>query len=150
MLSFDNDTPISEDKKRVTVDGITLYESAHRRLASVLANSHGMKFRITLEQSGCAGVSYVAKIDDAREDDRVVEFDDTVHIIVSSAPRFPSKENDGVFYSDWDFLEGLEIKYKESIMSSAFEMDNPNAIRSCPCGISFRPEDYAGKGKKCN
>ena len=142
---------VEQDELWKDQDGIRLFKSAYNKLSELLKQTpNGEKLRITLEQTGCAGVSYVAKMDQVKPEDRVIVFNDVVQIIVSARPRFPSKEVEGKIYSDWDFLEGLELKYQESIMSSSFEMDNPNAERGCSCGISFRPKDYAGKGVKCN
>jgi iron-sulfur cluster assembly protein len=35
------------------------------------------------------------------------------------------------------FLDGMTLDYKESLMHSGFEFQNPHATKSCGCGTSF-------------
>ena len=36
-----------------------------------------------------------------------------------------------------NFLNGMILDYKETIIQSGFEFINPNAQKSCGCGTSF-------------
>ena len=36
------------------------------------------------------------------------------------------------------FLNGMQVDYFESVQSSGFKFDNPNAVASCGCGLSFK------------
>ncbi|MHA2363444.1 MAG: HesB/IscA family protein [Candidatus Hodarchaeales archaeon] len=137
-----------EDKIALEKNGITLYDSAYRKISQILETTPKI-LRISLEPSGCAGVSYTAKLDTSKEEDIIIEFGKGVKILVSDLKRFPADKNPDHFFSDWDFLKGLHLKYSEDLMTSKFEMDNPNAIRGCSCGISFKPKGYGGKPKKC-
>ena len=83
------------------------------------------------------------------DEDLIIDFDDNVKLLVSDKKRFPADDDPNIMFSDWDFLEGLHLRYEESIMQSQFIMDNPNAIRGCSCGISFKPKGYGGKPKSC-
>ena len=142
--------PVS-DTIKFEHNGITLYESAYRKLYSLLSASTSDKtLRITLEPGGCAGLSYKAMLDIPSETDKIISFDDTVRIIVSDKKRFPADDDPEMLFSDWDFLDGLHLKFEESIMSSHFVMDNPHAVRGCSCGISFKPKGYGGKPKSCH
>ena len=139
-----------EDKIKIEKDGITLFNSAYNKLYSILsAGTTNKTLRITLEPGGCAGLSYKALLDAPSEHDLIISFDETVNIIVSDKKRFPADDDPLTLYSDWDFLDGLNLKFEESIMSSHFIMDNPNAVRGCSCGISFKPRGYGGKPKSC-
>jgi len=35
------------------------------------------------------------------------------------------------------YLNGMTLDWKDSLMHSGFEFDNPNAKKSCGCGTSF-------------
>jgi iron-sulfur cluster assembly protein len=35
------------------------------------------------------------------------------------------------------FLDGMTLDYKESLMQSGFEFNNPHAKKNCGCGTSF-------------
>ena len=38
---------------------------------------------------------------------------------------------------DSTLLNGIVIDYEDKLMGGGFKMDNPNAKRSCGCGLSF-------------
>lgn len=148
-LNIEFNGPTSEDSIKFEKNGIALFNSAYTKLAKILEMDASKHLRITLESGGCAGLSYKAMLDTPLEDDLLVEFDDKVKLLVSDKKRFPSDDDPSVLFSDWDFLEGLHLKYEESIMQSQFIMENPNAVRGCSCGISFKPRGYGGKPKSC-
>jgi len=148
-LNIDFDNLTSEDSIKLEKNGITLYNSAYNRLLRILQMKSDKLLRITLEPGGCAGLSYLARLDSPLEEDLVIEFDENVKLLVSDKKRFPADDNPSDLFSDWDFLEGLHLKYEESIMQSQFIMENPNAVRGCSCGISFKPRGYGGKPKSC-
>lgn len=148
MLSLNDEKTQVEDKVIIQKDGITLYESAYSKLKDLLKTPDKF-FRISLVAAGCAGVSYTAQFDKPTPKDMVIDLGDNIRILVDTTPRFPSESTPDKYYSDWDFLHGLHLKYEDSIMSSQFVMDNPNASRGCSCGISFKPFDYGGKPKSC-
>ena len=148
LINLEESSITDKDKKVMEQNGIVLYESAFNKLKSLLSNSE-KKIRISLEPSGCAGVSYTATMDLPQSSDKVVDFGDGVTLLVDTEPRFPSQATPDKFYSDWDFLTGLHLRFEDSIMNSQFIMDNPNSERGCSCGISFKPKDYGGKPKSC-
>jgi Fe-S cluster assembly iron-binding protein IscA len=148
LINLEESHEIGNDKIVIEKHGIVLFTSAHTKLKSLLQNSE-KKIRIGLEPSGCAGVSYTATLDSPKDTDQIVEFGDGITILVDKTERFPSQTFPEKFYSDWDFLEGLHLRYEDSIMNSQFIMDNPNSERGCSCGISFKPKDYGGKPKSC-
>ena len=148
LINLEESSITVKDKKVREQNGIVLYESAYNKLKSLLSNTEKM-IRISLEPSGCAGVSYTATMDSPQSSDKVVDFGDGITILVNTEARFPSQATPDKFYSDWDFLSGLHLRFEDSIMNSQFIMDNPNSERGCSCGISFKPKDYGGKPKSC-
>ena len=55
-------------------------------------------------------------------------------------PAF-KKFNSGIriFIHDKDstMLNGIRVDYKDSLMGGGFQIENPNASKSCGCGQSF-------------
>jgi iron-sulfur cluster assembly protein len=79
--------------------------------------------RLGVLGGGCSGLSYQFKFDTRpRSNDHVFEFDG-VQVWVD-----PKSMN---------FLKGMTLDYKETLMQSGFEFINPNAQKSCGCGTSF-------------
>ncbi|MBK8176344.1 MAG: iron-sulfur cluster assembly accessory protein [Rhodospirillales bacterium] len=79
--------------------------------------------RIMVEQGGCAGMQYKLGLDtSANADDEVYEFDG-VKLFVDplSLP----------------IIEGMNIDFVDSLETSGFVFDNPNAGNTCSCGKSF-------------
>ena len=79
--------------------------------------------RLGVLGGGCSGLSYQFKFDTRpRPTDHVFNFDG-VQVWVD-----PKSMN---------FLKGMTLDYKETLMQSGFEFINPNAQKSCGCGTSF-------------
>jgi len=72
---------------------------------------------------GCSGLSYLFKFDTKpRATDKVYEFGD-VKVFVDPKSMI--------------YLDGMTLDWKDSLIQSGFEFDNPNATKSCGCGTSF-------------
>ncbi len=79
--------------------------------------------RLGVLGGGCSGLSYQFKFDTKpRPNDKIFNFDG-VQIFVD--PK-------SILY-----LRGMTLDYKETLMQSGFEFENPNAKKSCGCGTSF-------------
>ena len=79
--------------------------------------------RLGVLGGGCSGLSYQFKFaPQPRPSDKVFEFED-VKVFVD--PK------------SYVFLDGMTLDWKDSLMYSGFEFDNPNARKSCGCGTSF-------------
>ena len=79
--------------------------------------------RLGVLGGGCSGLSYQFKFDTKpRATDKVYEFDD-VKIFIDPKSIV--------------FLDGMTLDYKESLMQSGFEFNNPHAKKNCGCGTSF-------------
>lgn len=95
---------------------------AFERLAEIGAAAQGKALRVAVEGGGCSGFQYEIDLDEATEDDLVLEGEGEKVVIDSvSLP----------------FLAGASIDFSEELIGSRFVIDNPNASSSCGCGVSF-------------
>ncbi|MBS1873589.1 MAG: iron-sulfur cluster assembly accessory protein [Acidobacteria bacterium] len=79
--------------------------------------------RLGVQGGGCSGLSYLFRFDPKpRATDKVLEFDD-VRIFIDPKSLV--------------YLDGMTLDWKDSLMYSGFEFQNPNAKKSCGCGTSF-------------
>ncbi len=86
--------------------------------------------RISVQQQGCAGLSYHLDFADSADiGDRCFECgsgDGKVQILVSE--------------QNLPYLNHLILDYSEDLMGGSFRFDNPNAKQTCSCGHSFSTE----------
>jgi iron-sulfur cluster assembly protein len=79
--------------------------------------------RLGVLGGGCSGLSYLFKFDPKpRPTDKVYEFED-VKVFVDPKSMI--------------YLDGMTLDWKDSLIQSGFEFDNPNAKKNCGCGTSF-------------
>ena len=102
---------------------IILSESAEKMLKHLMGDK-ALTLFITVRGGGCSGYVYDL---DLRDEDPTNE-----HQIL--------QQNDimiAVHASDSTLLNGTLIDYEEKLMGGGFKMENPNAQRTCGCGLSF-------------
>jgi iron-sulfur cluster assembly protein len=79
--------------------------------------------RLGVQGGGCSGLSYLFRFDPKpRTTDSVFEFDD-VKVFVDPKSLL--------------YLDGMTLDWKDTLMYSGFEFQNPHATKSCGCGTSF-------------
>jgi iron-sulfur cluster assembly protein len=79
--------------------------------------------RLGVLGGGCSGLSYQFKFEPKpRLTDKIFEFEG-VHVYVDPKSMV--------------YLDGMTLDYKESLIHSGFEFQNPHATKSCGCGTSF-------------
>jgi len=79
--------------------------------------------RLGVQGGGCSGLSYLFRFDPKpRASDQVYDFED-VKVFVDPKSMV--------------FLEGMTLDWKDTLMHSGFEFENPHAKKSCGCGTSF-------------
>ncbi len=84
----------------------------------------GYSVRIYIQKGGCSGYSYGMQFDDeVEESDYVVEHNGVDFIVDEHSA---------------DFIEGSTVDYKQTLESSGFDIENPNAETECGCGESFQ------------
>ena len=105
--------------------GVTVTESAARRLAEIIAEDGGKELvlRIAVSGGGCSGFQYGFTLDDTIQDDDVAIERDGVKVVIDSVSL--------------ELLAGAEIDFVEELSGAAFRIRNPNATSSCGCGTSF-------------
>lgn len=104
---------------------MTLSDSAVKRIASlkIQEGDPSLMLRVAVNGGGCSGFQYGFSFDSTKNsDDEVIE-QDGITVLVDTM---------SVLY-----VAGSEIDYVESLMGSAFRIQNPNATAQCSCGSSF-------------
>lgn len=103
---------------------IEVTPSAVDRIREMLqANNIEGGLRLGVVGGGCSGLSYKFKFESKpRASDNVFEVDG-VQLMVD--PK------------SYEYLDGLTLDFKNTLMEQAFVFNNPNAAKSCGCGKSF-------------
>jgi len=109
----------------VTEEQVTFTEKALVRAKTILQKpeNSGKALRVFVFGGGCAGLNYGMAMGFVKPDDYVMESEG--HKIVIDPKSM-------------ELLKGMQVDYYESIQSSGFKFNNPNAIASCGCGLSFK------------
>jgi iron-sulfur cluster assembly protein len=90
----------------------------------LLKREGGPLLRVGVSKGGCSGWNYeIAIAEEASPDDKVFQFDGDVPVVMSPKAI--------------ELLFGMRINYKVSFQEQGFVFENPNASRTCGCGISF-------------
>ena len=79
---------------------------------------------ISAESGGCSGYMYDMQIVKDPNDDSFQRLE------VSGLTVLVHNKNSAM-------LSGIRVDYKDTLMGGGFQIDNPNADRSCGCGQSF-------------
>jgi iron-sulfur cluster assembly protein len=110
---------------QTTAPKIDFTPKALERVKALLAKpeNEGKALRIFVFGGGCAGLNYGMAVGFVKPEDFVVETDGR-KIVVD--PKSMS------------LLSGMQVDYYETIQSSGFKFNNPNAVASCGCGLSFK------------
>jgi iron-sulfur cluster assembly accessory protein len=117
---------------------VTLTDLAAKKVSDILKqhNKPDYGLRIFVRGGGCSGLSYGMTVEkEPTQDDYVLE-QKGVKVFVD---KFSA-----------DYIRGSTVDYVETIESSGFKVDNPNAVQSCGCGHSFRTTERPGTPHKCN
>ena len=90
----------------------------------ILKNSNSKSILVGVKGGGCNGLKYYVEPtnDPPNKLDETIKVDD-VNIIVCGKSLF--------------HLIGTEVKWKDDLMGSGLEFNNPNATSSCGCGETF-------------
>jgi iron-sulfur cluster assembly protein len=103
---------------------IRISEGAAGRLRDVVAK-HGRPedgLRVKVIGGGCSGLQYRLDLDAPKPGDKVFERDGAKVIIDRKS---------------FLYVTGSELIYKDGLMDTGFQLDNPNVKRTCGCGASF-------------
>ena len=109
----------------VTDNGMVFTDGAASKVKQLIAEEGNpkLKLRVFVTGGGCSGFQYGFTFDEeTQEGDASVE-NDGVTVVVDPM--------------SYQYLEGAEIDYKDSLEGSMFVINNPNATTTCGCGSSF-------------
>jgi iron-sulfur cluster assembly protein len=81
--------------------------------------------RISVVAGGCSGHTYSAGVDSTLKENDQVVFNETDFRAIADAESAR-------------YLDGLEIDYSDDLIQSGFQFRNPNAVKACGCGSSFK------------
>jgi iron-sulfur cluster assembly accessory protein len=109
-----------------TSEQIRITPKALERIRTLLGKEEKPEagLRLYISGGGCAGMSYGMSIDDSMTNDDAVVKTNGVKVIVDKLSLI--------------YLRGSTIDYEETLQTSGFKVDNPNAAASCGCGLSFK------------
>ena len=82
----------------------------------------GAGLRVKVVGGGCSGLTYKMDLDEIRQGDKVFEH--------AGAKLVVDRKS-------FLYLNGTVLDYQDGLMSSGFNLQNPNVKRSCGCGSSF-------------
>jgi len=116
--------PVVTETEVVDVE-LNFTESAISALKQNMAGDEQSHVLIISAQSGgCSGYLYDMKIIEDPGDDGFQRIDiGGIEVLVNN--------------KDSSMLSGINIDFKETLMGGGFQIENPNADRSCGCGQSF-------------
>jgi iron-sulfur cluster assembly protein len=109
---------------------MTLTESAASKIKQLLDEEDDVSvLRVAIQGGGCSGFQYGLGFDRGPQEGDLEFSMHGVDVVVDpfSAP----------------YLRGAEIDYVDTIQTSGFAINNPNATSSCGCGHSFQVEEGA-------
>jgi iron-sulfur cluster assembly protein len=92
-----------------------------RHLAAEKGRADG-GLRVKVVGGGCSGLTYKMDLDEVRQGDKVFEHAGAKLVIDRKS---------------FLYLNGTVLDYQDGLMSSGFNLQNPNVKRSCGCGSSF-------------
>ncbi|HJN55090.1 MAG TPA: iron-sulfur cluster assembly accessory protein [Candidatus Poseidoniales archaeon] len=103
---------------------LTITNKAKAQLEGVFVDApDDTVLMVAVLSGGCSGYSYDLQVIELPEG----EFQ---HLEVAGIPLI-------VHDKDSSLLNGIEIDFVDSLMGGGFKINNPNAERSCGCGMSF-------------
>jgi iron-sulfur cluster assembly protein len=101
---------------------IELSENAVLKILSLVGEDRERGLRVKVVGGGCSGLQYKMEIDAPKGGDKVFERDGA-RVVVDR--------------KSFLYLNGTELDYADTLMSTGFTLHNPNVKRTCGCGASF-------------
>jgi iron-sulfur cluster assembly protein len=103
--------------------GVTLTESAAKRVQTFLAKRGGIGLRVAVKTSGCSGMAYALEFADAADKDDL-HFETHPLTVLIDPKSLP-------------YINGTELDFVREGLNEGFKFNNPNVKNECGCGESF-------------
>ena len=103
---------------------ITLTKQASNHLHDVSKGQNNVEFSI--DSGGCSGMNYELKFTnrEPNERDHIINFaNNTMKMLVP--------------FASYVYIIDTEIDWSDDLLNGGFKFGNPQANRTCGCGISF-------------
>ena len=113
------------NKQNNLSEDIILTDNAATRVNAILTGEKkvGYALRISVVGGGCSGMSYNLAFDNKEQ-----EFD---KIYISKGIKIVCD------VKSWFYIKGTEIDFSDDLLAGGFQLNNPNANKTCGCGTSF-------------
>ena len=103
---------------------ISVTNNAVTKIRKMLDENNQVALRLGIVGVGCSGLSYKFRYEQKpRETDNVIEVDGVTLLVDPKS---------------YEYLDGMDLDYEETVLEQAFRFRNPNAQKSCGCGRSFQ------------
>jgi iron-sulfur cluster assembly protein len=112
---------------------VTLSDKAASKIKELLGSNgdaEGQALRVAVRGGGCSGFQYALALDQAKEDDHVIDHEGVSVVVDKVSMQF-------VFGSEVDYVDGLQ--------GAGFTVNNPNVVAACGCGSSFQVKEDAAE-----
>ena len=110
---------------KIISEDITITKNAALRVSAILTgeNKIGYFLRVTVTDGGCSGMSYNLTFDNNEKEFDKVYFSKGIKIVCD--------------IKSWFYVKGTKIDFSNDLLSGGFQINNPNANKTCGCGTSF-------------
>ena len=101
----------------------TVTDRAFARLAQINAQQQNAQvLRVAVSGGGCSGFQYEITLEDGPDGDDLI-LGDAQRVVIDQ--------------TSLPFLSNAEIDFSDELIGARFVINNPNAVSSCGCGVSF-------------
>lgn len=113
------------DSMTQTADSLIFTPAAAAKVRQLILEeaNPALKLRVYITGGGCSGFQYGFTFDEKLDDGDIAVTRDDVTLVVDPL--------------SFQYLEGAEVDYSESLQGARFVIRNPNAATTCGCGSSF-------------
>jgi iron-sulfur cluster insertion protein len=110
----------------MSIPNIAMTDAAKKKLKELIEeeNEPNLMLRIFITGGGCSGFQYGFTFEEEKTADDIVFEQDTGVVLIADPMSL-------------QYLVGATIDFVESVLSSQFTINNPNAETTCGCGSSF-------------
>jgi iron-sulfur cluster insertion protein len=115
----------TDNQTDALVEDLIFTDAAARKVQELILEEKnpGLKLRVFISGGGCSGFQYGFSFDEAQQEDDIAVINDGITLLVDPL--------------SFQYLEGSEVDYSESLQGAQFIIRNPNASTTCGCGSSF-------------